>query len=948
MRKKLSLFMTAVMLCASLSTTALASEAGEEAADVVLAAELSVVSEEEAVDLVVSEETAEESDAARGAEQTEVAAADASTDEEEAPGLVIEEITVADASGADGSADSIPALDEETAASLSVSAITTALLDASAGTFTTEYEELKVGDMVAFTVTVTVDADASLSFDTSCWSGDTEGAVTFTASTTQGPVVSPVDTTKQTYVVYVTATLAMAGTSTVTFAYPGAESAAVSTEVTAVDTTEKKAIIVVPGIAGSELVAAQTVSAGALTIPAGTTVWSPTLTASVLSDSAYLAAYAQLLADTTNVTAKTVSATDESIGANGTYTALVHELYEKYDTANGGEYEVQFFSYDWRTSIADGATALYQYIEAQGYTDVVLVCHSMGGLVAGAYIGTTGGAKVEKLITIGTPYQGAPQALYVMETGAFLEGTTGILTKSLFKSAAQSLMTVYELLPTTEYLAANSVIYSFTDYSSLVPNGQATGVTEMTAAYSAEAVLALISSRYSSSFYAVAAAEMSAISAANPVDLVDSYVIVGTGEKTVSGIGVSTEDGSLEDISVTTLGDGTVPLYSATLGGRTATGTNGNSIRYVSAEHSALVQSATTYSLIDAAMAGTWSETSASSAGSDLSALVKIRLEGATAYTITDANSTPLLYVTADNGVWIADGYEECFYFLGDASSSDTLLGTLCCFLDAGVYQILVSASGSDGFVCDVIQYSDYSTGAIAMITEYGSDGAAALIVTGQSTYMTDADGDGTPETPVSAVTGDGGESGEGSETAQKDGLTLDEDGIFRYYQNGTFAEDYSGVTAFDGGLFFIRDGLVDTDANGLCLYEDVWYFAAFGQVQLQYTGLALYDEAWFYITNGILDSSKNGLVEYDGETFLAVEGRLLLTYSGLWLNSSTIGGDDLWYFIGAGMVQKVSQVVLYDGEYFVVTDGVLDTDYNGTIEYHGTEFTVVAGQLYA
>ncbi|MCD8347889.1 MAG: hypothetical protein LUD16_08095 [Lachnospiraceae bacterium] len=933
MRKKISLFMTAVMLCASLSTTALAGETGEMAADVVLTEELLAVSEDETADSPGSGEEIVDAETENVTENT--------MDE---PGIVIEEITVADSSDPDASAEPVAAVDAETAAGMSVSTISTALLDATAGTFTTEYEELKVGDMVAFTVTVTVDAGTSLTFDTSCWSCGTEGAVAFTASTTQGPVVSSADTTKQSYVVYVTATLALAGTSTVTFAYPGAESAAVSTELTVVDTSEKKAIIVVPGIAGSELVTTGTVSAGALTIPAGTTVWSPTLTASVLSDSAYLAAYAQLLADTTNVTAKTVNATDDSIGANGTYTALVHELYEKYDTANGGDYEVQFFSYDWRTSIANGATALYQYIEAQGYTDVVLVCHSMGGLVASAYIGTAGGAKVEKLITIGTPYQGAPQALYVMETGAFLDGTTGILTKSLFKSVAQSLMTVYELLPTTEYLAAKSVIYSYTDYSSLVPNGQATGVTETTAAYSAEAVLAFITSRYSSSFYSVAAAEMSAISAANPVDLVDSYVIAGTGEKTVSGIGVSTADGTtaLEDISVTTLGDGTVPLYSATLGGRTATGTNSNSIKYVAADHSALVQSAATYSLIDAAIAGTWSETAASSAGSDLSALVKIRLEGATAYTLTDANSTPLLYVTADNGVWIADGYEDCFYFLGDASSSDTLLGTLCCFLDAGVYQLLVSESGSDGFVCDVIQYSNYSTGAIAAITEYSTDGAAALIVTGQSTYMTDADGDGTPETPVSAVTGGS------SETTENGELILDEDGTFRYYQDGTFAETYSGVATFDGGLFFIKNGLVDTDANGLCLYEDVWYFAALGQVQLQYTGLALYDGAWFYITNGVLDTSKNGLIDYENEKFLAVEGRLLLTYNGLWLNASTIGGDDLWYFIAAGMVQKVSQVVMYDGEHFVVTDGVLDSDYNGTIEYDGAEFTVVAGQLYA
>ncbi|MCD8075350.1 MAG: hypothetical protein LUF27_10045 [Lachnospiraceae bacterium] len=60
-----------------------------------------------------------------------------------------------------------------------------------------------------------------------------------------------------------------------------------------------------------------------------------------------------------------------------------------------------------------------------------------------------------------------------------------------------------------------------------------------------------------------------------------------------------------------------------------------------------------------------------------------------------------------------------------------------------------------------------------------------------------------------------------------------------------------------------------------------------------------------------------------------------------------TIGGDDQWYFIAVGKVTAVSQVVMYDGAWFVVKDGILDTSCNGTIEYDGATFTVVNGQLY-
>jgi triacylglycerol lipase len=47
---------------------------------------------------------------------------------------------------------------------------------------------------------------------------------------------------------------------------------------------------------------------------------------------------------------------------------------------------------------------------ATGASQVVLVGHSMGGLVARAYLRQYGGAKVRRLITIGTPHHGSMHA----------------------------------------------------------------------------------------------------------------------------------------------------------------------------------------------------------------------------------------------------------------------------------------------------------------------------------------------------------------------------------------------------------------------------------------------------------------------------------------------------------------------------------------------------------
>ncbi len=49
-------------------------------------------------------------------------------------------------------------------------------------------------------------------------------------------------------------------------------------------------------------------------------------------------------------------------------------------------------------------------LSATGATSVVLVGHSMGGLVARAYLRRHGGAKVRRLITVGTPHEGSAHA----------------------------------------------------------------------------------------------------------------------------------------------------------------------------------------------------------------------------------------------------------------------------------------------------------------------------------------------------------------------------------------------------------------------------------------------------------------------------------------------------------------------------------------------------------
>ena len=182
------------------------------------------------------------------------------------------------------------------------------------------------------------------------------------------------------------------------------------------------------------------------------------------------------------------------------------------------------------------------------------------------------------------------------------------------------------------------------------------------------------------------------------------------------------------------------------------------------------------------------------------------------------------------------------------------------------------------------------------------------------------------------------------SRKQKKDGLNCDNDGIWRYYKNNKFTQ-YTGVLNFEGGKFFVADGYLCSDANGLAEYGGKWYFLANGQVQTQYTGLALYDGWWFYITKGVLDTSKKGLVPYDGSLFLVADGQILRNVSGLWYDSFN---THEWYYLADGQVTTYfTGLAQYQGAWFLVENGKLATYFTGYVEtVSGAIYRVVSGRV--
>jgi len=114
------------------------------------------------------------------------------------------------------------------------------------------------------------------------------------------------------------------------------------------------------------------------------------------------------------------------------------------------------FPYDWRLSNVLSASKLAKTASREldrwrKYTQnpeakLVLICHSMGGLVARWFLEVLGGREITRqLITIGTPYQGSVNALRELVNGL----SAGLDPLSLKLTAfVRSLPSVYQLLPT--------------------------------------------------------------------------------------------------------------------------------------------------------------------------------------------------------------------------------------------------------------------------------------------------------------------------------------------------------------------------------------------------------------------------------------------------------------------------------------------------------------------
>ncbi len=77
-------------------------------------------------------------------------------------------------------------------------------------------------------------------------------------------------------------------------------------------------------------------------------------------------------------------------------------------------FDAQLLDYDWRRDLQTLGKQLAERIAADGYDNVALLGHSMGGLVARAALTHSAGQRVSRLVMLGTPNSGSLAAVQAL------------------------------------------------------------------------------------------------------------------------------------------------------------------------------------------------------------------------------------------------------------------------------------------------------------------------------------------------------------------------------------------------------------------------------------------------------------------------------------------------------------------------------------------------------
>lgn len=131
------------------------------------------------------------------------------------------------------------------------------------------------------------------------------------------------------------------------------------------------------------------------------------------------------------------------------YNELLNDLNEEF----GDDYTVELFHYDWRFDNNTTAILLENYVSS--YDEIILISHSMGGLVCSKFLDRSANnrEKTKLFVAVGTPFVGAAKCINAMQTGEMIhiDILDYYFAQDIIKTVSRNSYAAYQLLPNLRY-----------------------------------------------------------------------------------------------------------------------------------------------------------------------------------------------------------------------------------------------------------------------------------------------------------------------------------------------------------------------------------------------------------------------------------------------------------------------------------------------------------------
>ncbi|MGG0305814.1 alpha/beta fold hydrolase [Priestia megaterium] len=146
-----------------------------------------------------------------------------------------------------------------------------------------------------------------------------------------------------------------------------------------------------------------------------------------------------------------------AFSANVIYAPMLKML----ESFNSSAIQFHPYGYDWRKDLWDTCVDFHRFLSLFKNDDIYIVAHSMGGLLAHTYCQWAKDRNelpnIKKIITIGTPWKGSPDAFKVLKYGIKDKGWF-FPNYDTITNISRTFPSIYQLLPSSTYCRHNRYI----------------------------------------------------------------------------------------------------------------------------------------------------------------------------------------------------------------------------------------------------------------------------------------------------------------------------------------------------------------------------------------------------------------------------------------------------------------------------------------------------------